>query len=138
MTRSIDTVTIRKEFHIDASPEAVWDALRDIGALHTRLVRGFVTDTRLEGQDRIVTFGNGMVARERIFGIDEAARRVTYGAVDGVGMSFHRATAEVTPDPAGGTRFVWTAEVAPPEIAERISPMMDAGAQAMQRTLAGA
>jgi hypothetical protein len=36
-----------------------WAALRDFGALHWRLVRGFVTDTRIDGQDRIVTFFNG-------------------------------------------------------------------------------
>ena len=39
--------SIRKELLTKASPEAVWDAIRDIGALHTRLVPGFVTDTRL-------------------------------------------------------------------------------------------
>jgi uncharacterized protein YndB with AHSA1/START domain len=33
--------TIRKEVEIRASPERVWEALRDIGALHTRLAAGF-------------------------------------------------------------------------------------------------
>ncbi len=51
--------SIRKEILLDARPEEVWDAVRDIGALHTRLVPGFVTDTRLEEGARIVTFGNG-------------------------------------------------------------------------------
>ena len=35
--------SIRREVHIDARPETVWDALRDVGALHHRLVPGFVT-----------------------------------------------------------------------------------------------
>ena len=48
--------SIREEMVIDASPDAVWDALRDVGALHTRLVPGFVTDTRLEPGARVVTF----------------------------------------------------------------------------------
>ena len=34
--------TICKEILIDAPPEHVWDALRDFGALHERLVPGFV------------------------------------------------------------------------------------------------
>jgi len=68
--------SIRREVRIDARPETAWDALRDIGALHTRLVPGFVTDTRLEDGARIVTFGNGMVARELIVDVDETARRV--------------------------------------------------------------
>ena len=50
---------VRQEIVIDAPPEAVWDALGDWGALHTRLVPGFVVDCRLEGRDRIVTFANG-------------------------------------------------------------------------------
>lgn len=39
----------------------VWDAARDVGALHTRLVPGFAVDTQLEEGARIVTFANGVV-----------------------------------------------------------------------------
>ena len=61
-----------------ARPDEVWDAIRDIGALHTRLVPGFVVDTRLEPGARIVTFGNGMVVKEPIVDIDEADRRLVW------------------------------------------------------------
>ena len=37
--------SICKERTIEATPEAVWGALRDWGALHERLVPGFVVDT---------------------------------------------------------------------------------------------
>lgn len=37
--------SIRKEIHVDARPEKIWDALRDVGALHERVVPGFVVDT---------------------------------------------------------------------------------------------
>ena len=66
--------TIRKEICIDARPEIVWDALRDVGALHTRLVPGFVTDVRMEEGARVVTFANGTVAREVIVSIDARLR----------------------------------------------------------------
>jgi uncharacterized protein YndB with AHSA1/START domain len=56
--------SIRKEIVIDASAERVWDAFSDWGALHVRLVRGFATDARLDGEDRIVTFANGSIRRE--------------------------------------------------------------------------
>ena len=56
--------SIRKEIPLESSAENVWAAVRDVGALHQRLVPGFVVDTRLEEGARIVTFGNGMVARE--------------------------------------------------------------------------
>ena len=48
--------TLHKEIHIEARPEAIWEAARDVGALHRRLVPGFVADTKLEGAARIVTF----------------------------------------------------------------------------------
>jgi hypothetical protein len=35
-----------------------------------------VSDTRLEGNTRLVTFGNGMTAREDIIAVDESRRRV--------------------------------------------------------------
>jgi hypothetical protein len=72
--------TVRQEILTHAAPEMVWDAIRDIGALHTRLVPGFVVDTRLEPGARIVTFGNGMVIREPIVTLDDAARRLVWSA----------------------------------------------------------
>jgi hypothetical protein len=48
-----------QETSIDASPDLVWDALRDFGALHRRLVPGFVTDAVTDGDVRTVTFFNG-------------------------------------------------------------------------------
>jgi Glyoxalase-like domain len=59
-----------------ASVDAAWSAIRDIGALHTRLVPGFVTDTIVEDDARIVTFANGMVIREPIISIDDEPTRL--------------------------------------------------------------
>jgi hypothetical protein len=58
--------SIHKEIAVEARPEDVWDAVRDVGAVHERLAPGFVTDVKMDGDARIVTFGNGMVARELI------------------------------------------------------------------------
>jgi hypothetical protein len=48
--------SIRRQIVTSAPPRLVWGALRDVGALHTRLVPGFVVDTRLEPGARVVTF----------------------------------------------------------------------------------
>ncbi len=72
--------SIRKEIVTKAGSEEVWSVIRDIGALHTRLVPGFVIDTRLELGARIVTFGNGMMLREPIVAVDEKARRLVWSA----------------------------------------------------------
>src|SRR4051812_16715407 len=40
--------SIRHEIAIDAPPEHIWDVLRDVGAVHERLLPGRVTATRVE------------------------------------------------------------------------------------------
>src|SRR6267142_5668140 len=89
--------SIRKEIFVDARAESVWAAIRDVGALHTRLVPGFVVDTRLEGDARIVTFGNGMVVRELIVDLDDAARRLAWSARGGR-LTHHNASVQVFAD----------------------------------------
>ena len=125
--------SIRKEIHIDASPQLVWEALRDVGALHTRLVPGFITDTKLEGNSRVVTFGNGMTAREDIVSVDEGRRRVAWAIV---GQQFHHygGAARVEPD-GSGSRFIWTADVLPDELAANVDSMMAAGISVVKATL---
>jgi len=130
--------TIRKQIDLAAPADDVWDALRDFHALHTRLVPGFVVDSKPDGDDaRIVTFANGAVAREVLVGVDDAARRLAYHIPEGLpGCTHHSASAEVigTDD---GCRFVWVTDVLPDELADLVSPMMDAGADALRATLDG-
>jgi len=51
--------SIRKEILVDATPDQVWVAVRDVGMVHVRLILGHVVATRLEGDYRILTFPNG-------------------------------------------------------------------------------
>ena len=126
--------SIRKEIALAARAEAVWDALRDVGAVHRRLAAGFVTDTRLDGDARIVTFANGLVARELIVDVDDKARRVAYAVVGGR-LSHHHATMQVVADGDGRCRLVWVADLMPHDMAGAIGGMMEQGAAAMKRTL---
>lgn len=125
--------SIRKEIRINAPPAQVWEALRDVGALHTRLAPGFVTDTRMEGKVRVVTFGNGMVAREEIVGVDEERRRVCWAIVDAP-FRHYSGVAWVEPEINGGSHFVWTADVLPDELAAQVEAMMTAGIAVIKRT----
>jgi len=126
--------SIRKEILTRAQPDDVWDALRDIGALHTRLVPGFVTDTRIEPGARIVTFGNGMVVRELIVTVDDGERRVVWSAVGG-SLTHHNGSAQVFADANGLTRVVWIADLLPDEAAAAIGAMMEQGMAVMKQTL---
>jgi carbon monoxide dehydrogenase subunit G len=126
--------SIQREVLIQADPATVWDALSDVGALHRRLAPGFVTDVRLEEGARVVTFGNGLVARELIVDIDDKARRLVWSVVGGR-MTHHNASAQVLPDGEGGSRFVWIADLLPHELAPGIAAMMEQGLAVIKRTL---
>src|SRR5262245_25071463 len=89
--------SIRRQIVTSASPDAVWDAIRDIGALHTRLVPGFVIDTRLEPGVRVVTFGNGTVVREPIVDIDDRERRLVWAAIGGP-LTHYNGSVQVFPE----------------------------------------
>ena len=126
--------SIHREIVVDAAPEAVWDAVRDVGAIHTRLAREFVLDTRLEGDTRLVTFAGGVVVRERIVDVDNGRRRLAYSVVEGQ-PTHHNASIQVFPEPGGRSRIVWITDLLPNEIAEFIGGMMDQGCTAMMATL---
>ncbi len=126
--------SIRKELVTQAGIDEVWSALRDIGALHTRLVPGFVVNTQLAPGERVVTFGNGMVIREPIVDIDDSARRLVWTAIGG-SLSHYNASAQVFQDNAGRTRLVWIADLMPNEAADTIEQMMEQGMAVMKATL---
>jgi uncharacterized protein YndB with AHSA1/START domain len=126
--------SIHKERMIAASPDEVWAALRDWGALHERLVPGFVTDTKLDGDDRIVTFFNGAVARERLVDRDEEARRLVWSIVDGP-YTHHNGAAQVFASDDGSARFVWVADLLPDDLAEVTGGLMERGIATVKQTL---
>ena len=129
--------SVHREIVVERSAADVWDALADVGALHTRLVRGFVTDCRLEPGARVVTFANGLVARELIVSVDAERRRVAWSVVGGR-LSHHNASAQAFAEGDGACRIVWIADFLPDEHAPAIAGMIEQGLQAMQRTLASA
>jgi hypothetical protein len=124
----------RVEALIDATPEQVWSALRDWGALHERLAPGFATDTRLDGTDRIVTFFNGSVLREVLVDLDDDARRLVWSIVDGP-YTHHNAAAQVFAEGPDSCRFVWIADLLPDALAERTTELMRRGTAVIKQTL---
>jgi Polyketide cyclase / dehydrase and lipid transport len=128
--------SIRRETLIDCSPEHAWEALRDFGAIHVRLAPGFVTDARLDGPDRIVTFFTGTVLREVLVDRDDDARRLAWSIVDQP-YTHHNGVAQVFDGPDGRTGFVWVTDLLPNEIAERTAAMMDRGLAVIKETLEG-
>jgi hypothetical protein len=126
--------SVQREITTKARVDDVWSAIRDVGALHTRLVPGFVTDTKLEGAVRIVTFGNGMVVREPIVTVDDQAKRLVWSAEGGI-TKHYNASVQVSANDDASSRVVWIADFLPDSAATAISGAIDAGMAIMKRTL---
>lgn len=128
--------SIHRDVLIENSPENVWAAIRDFGEVHLRLAPGFVTDTRVEGDTRIVTFASGVTVRELIVDLDDEARRIAYAVVGGsLEPRHHHASMQVLGDTEGRSRFVWIIDVAPHSLAEPIAEMVDQGIRVIKQTL---
>ncbi|MBV8840747.1 MAG: SRPBCC family protein [Alphaproteobacteria bacterium] len=126
--------SIRLEMTVAADPAKAWDAVRDVGAIHTRLAPDFVSDVSMEGEAaRIVTFRNGMVARELIVDVDDAARRLVWSVVGGR-MTHHNGALQIVAEPAG-SRVIWVADILPHDLKAAIQGMMQQGMDAMKKKL---
>ncbi|HEV7135665.1 MAG TPA: SRPBCC family protein [Steroidobacteraceae bacterium] len=129
--------TMTKEVLTDAGPDAVWDAIRDVGALHTRLVPGFVVDTQVVPGARLVTFSNGQTVEEPIVSSSDSLRRLVWTAkAGGLPLTHYNGSVQVHARAAGGSRVEWTADFLPDSAAAMLEPLMNAGAAAMNHALA--
>ncbi len=127
--------SIHKEISLRTPPEAVWDVVRDVGAVHTPFAPGFVVDVAMEEGARLVTFGNGLVAREVIVDVDDAGRRLAY-SVRGDRLSDHNASFQVVAD-GEGSRLIWIADLLPDAAAVSVAAMMGEGLLAAKRAMEG-
>jgi hypothetical protein len=126
--------SIHREIEVAASAEFVWAAIRDVGAPHARLARGFVTATTLEPAARTVTFANGLSARELFVALDEDRRRFAYSIVAGR-ATHHNASFQVFDAGPGRCRVQWITDVLPDDLREPFERMIDAGVAAMRETI---
>lgn len=126
--------TVVVETFIEAAPERVWDAARDYGALHTRLVPGFVTATEVVFEEgtpvRIVRFANGALARETMITVDDERRRLVW-SIRGETVRHHNGVLRIEAVD-GGCRVEWTADILPATLAETFQPAMRQGLAAMK------
>jgi carbon monoxide dehydrogenase subunit G len=127
--------SVHKDIPINAHADAVWDAVRDFGAVHQRLNPGFVVDCKLDGNSRILTFHNGVVAREELVDCDEARRRLVYAITGRERVNHYNGSVQVLGDGDNRSRIIWIVDVLPDDIAPYIASQMDIAIAAMQKTL---
>lgn len=128
------SITLEKPIAADAA--SAWAVLRRTDRAHEAFP-GVLTACEQEGDLRTVTFGNGMVVKERLVDVDEARRRIAYGVVEGR-FTFHSASMQVVDDGRGASRFVWTSDFLPAEAGAVVGPLMEQGAEAFRRAVEAA
>lgn len=126
--------TVRRAIDVEVPLDAVWDAVRDFGAVHERLAAGFATATGVEGEDRVVTFFNGSVFRERLISSDDDGHRLAWTIVDGP-WTHHNGSVELFSDSRSRTRLVWTTDMLPHDTVEDTEAMIDRACGHMKDTL---
>ena len=119
---------------LEVDSETAWTALRQVGEAH-KLFAPVLTDGRLNGDTRTVTFANGMVVRERILDIDNERKRVAYTVLDGPGMAYHHASMQIVHAGGGRCHFIWITDFLPGELAETLTPLIEQGTEALKRNL---
>jgi hypothetical protein len=130
--------TVHKEFVVEVPAEKVWAALEDFQTVHTRLAKGFVTDSKPDGDAaRIVTFANGTSAKEILINSDAKTKRLVYSVVGSERITHHNASAQIVADGPSRCRFIWIADFLPNAIAPYIDAQMQKGGEVMKQVLEG-
>lgn len=126
--------SITRQIQISVPPAFAWEAVKDVGALHSRLARGVVIETKLEPGARLVTFDNGTTVKELILGVDDERMRLAYSIV-GIPVVHYSASLQVVSRGDTECAMVSTTDVLPDEAASRIAPRVEQSLQAMKNTL---
>jgi len=125
--------SIIREITVEATAEQAWAAVRDVGAVHRRLVPGIVVEATVADGLRHVRFANGLEIDEAIVSVDDAHRRVVYAVQNRA--SHHQASMQVRADGPDRCRFVWITDVLPDDAAGRFAAVMDQALPVIQYTL---
>jgi Polyketide cyclase / dehydrase and lipid transport len=124
---------------IAVAADVAWAVIGDWADGPARMAPGWVTDVRTENDQRVVTFSNGAVFRERLVGIDPDARRVAYSITgDAVRPEHHNASMQLLPEGTGTSRLLWIHDVLPDALAPRLAAGVEASAKIIKSTLESA
>jgi PhnB protein len=127
--------SISKEILIRSSAEEVWAVIGDFAAGPSSMAPGYVVDTRVEADTRVVTFIDGTVARERFVALDHENRRIVYAVVgDSLQPAHDNASMQVLADGEGRCRLIWIHDVLPDDLAPTLDAAMTHGSAVIKRT----
>ena len=120
--------SISKEITIGCNADDVWEVIGDFATGPSRMAPGYVVDTRIEADTRVVTFIDGTVAREQFVALDHENRRIVYAVVgDSLQPAHDNASMQVLADGEGHCRLIWIHDVLPDDLAPTLDAAMTHG-----------
>lgn len=127
--------SIRIQFEIEADAAQVWRVIGDWANGPVLMAPGHVVSSHAAGNDRVVTFADGFVARERLVARDVEARRIVYSLIGESAPEHDNAVMHIFPDGAGRCRFIWSRDVLPDEAEDPLRTAMQVAVPIIKRTL---
>lgn len=125
------------EIELGVGADLAWQVIGDFAHGPVRMAPDFVQESRADGDVREVRFVDGAVLIERSIARDDERRRLVYGLVGGaVEVEHDNAVMQVLDDGPDRCRLVWTRDVLPHELAERLQTAMERGGAAIARRFA--
>jgi len=115
--------TVQKIIDIEASIDAVWKKIANVGSISDLV--GFISESHLDGDIRVCKMTDGGVLKERIISVDNELRRVAYCITHSpLDFEFHAASMQVVPNGKGAS-LIWTTDIRPDSMAEQIDPIFE-------------
>ncbi|HEV7527041.1 MAG TPA: SRPBCC family protein [Acidimicrobiia bacterium] len=113
----------KAEVSIDRSPDEVWKLVREFGGLETWMPG--VETCVVEGDVRTIGM-MGISVKEKLRGIDDNARTISYSVVESPmgNLESHLATIAVEPE-GSGSHVTWSVEVSPDDLLGLFVPIYE-------------
>lgn len=125
--------TIRHHTQIDRSPDDVWRAVADAGAISAWFP--LIEESRAEGDRRFCSLEGGGRLEEQIVTSDDELRRFQYRITGGdMPVEFHLGTVDVLPN-GQGSLVVYSTDVTPDEVADQMNGVLVEGLQGLKTHL---
>lgn len=123
----------KAEVSIDRSPDDVWKLVREFGGMETWMPG--VESCVVEGDVRTIGL-MGIEIKEKLRGIDDKARTITYSVIESPmdNLQSHQATIAVAPE-GDGSHVTWSVEVSPDELLGLFVPVYEGSVVELKKKL---
>jgi carbon monoxide dehydrogenase subunit G len=123
----------KAEVSIDRSPDDVWKLVREFGGMETWMPG--VESCVVDGDVRTIGL-MGIEIKEKLRGIDDTARTITYSVIESPmdNLESHQATIAVDPE-GNGSHVTWSVAVSPDELLGLFVPVYEGSVAELKKKL---